>query len=266
MKLLTIVATTLIATHSPAFAVQAPDPGGAGGPPQGWGLGIGLVASSAIYAGQDGKLIPVPLVSYESERWYWRGIGGGVRLFELYGLSLDATLSARLGGIEKKDFGAIELAQRGINRALLEDRDNGLDLGLAATWSADFGELELAIKGDATGNSKGYEASIKYGYPIQLGRTRITPHAGVTMMSKKLANYYYGTLDTEVARGVVNYKPGSATVPTVGIDAVHPLSDRWVVLGFLSYKALPKAITNSPLLKKDSKGRASLFLGVSRSF
>ncbi len=264
MKLLTIVAATLLAAHNPAFAGQAPDQ--PGGPPQGLGLGIGLVASSANYAGEDGKLMPVPLVSYEGERFYWRGIGGGLRLFELYGLSLDATLSARLGGIEKKDFGVAELAQRGINRALLEDRDNGLDLGLAASWSADFGELELAVKGDATGNSKGYEASLKYGYPLQLGRTRITPHVGVTMMSKKLANYYYGTLDTEVARGVVNYKPGSATVPTVGVDAVHPLSGKWVMLGFLSYKALPKEITNSPLLKKDSKGSATLFLGVSRGF
>jgi outer membrane protein len=264
MKLLNIISATLLAIHGAVFA--APGPDNDGGPPPMLGLGIGAVVSSTVYAGEDRRIMPVPVVSYESQRFFWRGIGGGVHLVDRDGFSLDATLSARFGGIKRKDFGVRELAQRGIDRALLNDRDDGLDLGIAATWSGGFGELEVGVKTDATGASKGYEGSLKYGYPIQMGGTRITPNAGISLMSKKLSNYYFGTHDSEVARGVVNYKPGSAAVPTIGIDVVHPLSGKWIILGGLSYKILPTKITDSPLIKKDTNGSASLMLGVSRGF
>lgn len=260
MKLTHILPLTLLATHGALCA--APEEGG----PPTLSLGLGVVASSSVYAGEDTRIMPVPLVSYESKRLFWRGIAGGVHLLDYDGFSVDATLSARFSGIKRKDFGTQELAARGIDRALLDNRKDGLDLGIAATWGGDFGELEAGVKMDATGASKGYEASLKYGYPLQLGRTRITPHAGVSLMSKKLSNYYFGTLAPEVARGVVDYKPGSAAVPTIGIEVVHPLSGRWMVLGGVSYKVLPTKITDSPLVKKDTNGSASLFLGVSKGF
>ena len=208
----------------------------------------------------------MPLLSYEGERFFWRGIGGGAHLLKQDGFALDATLSARMDGIDRDDFGASELAERGIKRALLEDRDNGLDLGLAASWRGSFGQFELAIRNDVTGASKGYEASLKYGYPMQWGGTRVTPHIGISQLSKKLANYYYGTLPEEVARGVACYQPGSAAVPRIGIDVMRPFAGRWMFIGNLSYKHLPSKISASPLVEKDKNGAVSAFFGVSRGF
>lgn len=271
MKLLNIMsATLLVAAHGMVIAASAPDnPASATATARQAprvGLGLGLAVSSKFYAGQDRRIIPVPLISYQGERFFWRGIGGGMHLIARDGFSVDATLSARLGAIKAKDFGSYELVQRGIDRALLEDRDHGADLGLAATWSGDIGTLEVGIKADVTGASKGFEGSAKYGYPIQAGRTRITPNIGVSVMSKKLANYYFGTLDAEVARGVVDYKPGSATVPTIGVDVMHPLAGQWMVMGGLAYRFLPTKLTDSPLIEKDTNGSTSLFLAVSRGF
>jgi outer membrane protein len=267
MKPVTLVFASLLISHSAVFAAddKAP-PSGPQGPRPGWGLGLGVVVSSAEYAGEDRRVRAVPLVSYEGERFFWRGISGGVHLYRQQGFSLDATLSARFSGIEKKDFGVRELAARGINRDLLDDRDDSLDLGLAAGWSGDLGKLEVGIKGDAGGASKGYEATLKYGYPVKLGRTRVTPHAGVSVMSKKMANYYYGTLASEVARGVVDYKPGSAATPVIGIDVMHPINRDWMLMGGLSYRALPDKFKDSPLVDKDTNGSASLIFAVSRSF
>ncbi|SDF63911.1 MULTISPECIES: MipA/OmpV family protein [unclassified Duganella] len=267
MKLFTLVSLTLLAGHGAAFAAddKAP-PAGPQGPRPGWGLGVGVVVSSAEYAGEDRRVIPVPLVTYESERFFWRGISGGVHLFRQQGFTVDATLSARFSGIDKKDFGVRELAERGINRDLLEDRKDSVDIGLAAGWNGDWGKLDVGLKADAGSASKGFEGSVKYGYPIKLQGTRITPHAGVSVMSKKMANYYYGTLGAEVARGVVDYKPGSAVIPVVGIDVMHPLNREWMVIGGLSYRALPGKLKDSPLVEKDTKGSASLMFAVSRSF
>jgi outer membrane protein len=234
--------------------------------PSRWALGLGAAVSSGVYAGEGTRVVPFPLVSYQGERFFWRGISGGAHLLKRGPFTLDATLSARMDGIERKDFGQTELAVRGINRALLEDRDNGLDLGMAATWRGALGQLELDVKGDVTGTSKGYEAGIKYAYPYQWGSTRISPHVGVAHLSKKLANYYYGTLPDEAARGVVNYQPGSATIPRIGVDVVRPFAGRWAFIGNVSYKKLPSKISDSPLVENDTDGVVSAFIGVSRGF
>lgn len=248
------------AAASAVIQSQAPQPG-----PR-WSLGIGTAVSTKVYAGEDTRVIPFPLLSYQGERVYWRGIGGGVHLARSGAFTLDATLSARMSGIERDDFGQAELAERGLDRALLEDRDDAFDIGLAGTWRGRLGQFELGVKHDVTGASKGFEANARYGYPFQWGRTRIVPNIGVAHFSDKLANYYYGTLDAEVARGVVDYKPGSVTVPRVGIDVVHPFAGRWAFIGNVSYNHLPSKITDSPLVKKDADGAVSAFIGVSRGF
>ena len=267
MKLSLLSFFILIAASGSAAAQQAAS-SGAARPAQAprWGLGLGSAVSSGVYAGEGTRVTPFPLVSYQGERFYWRGIGGGAHLFKRDGFSVDATLSARMDGIDRDDFGAGELAERGIDRALLADRDNGLDLGAAARWRGPMGQLELELKGDASGASKGFEAGLKYAYPIEWGSATVSPNIGVTHLSKKLANYYYGTLPEEVARGVAGYRPGSATVPRIGVDLVRPFATRWALIGNVSYKKLPGKISDSPLVEKDTDGAVSAFIGVSRGF
>ena len=251
-----ILVVTLLSISGAASAQQAPR----------WGLGIGAAVSDSVYAGEGTRVTPFPLVSYQGERFYWRGISGGAHLVKRGGFALDATLSARFDGIDRDDFGVAELAERGIDRALLEDRDDAVDLGLAGSWSGALGQLDLGIKGDITSTSKGHEANITYSYPIQWGSTRIAPNVGVSHLSKKLTNYYYGTLPEEVARGVANYQPGSAAVARVGIDVMRPFAGNWVFIGNLAYRKLPTKLSDSPLVEKDKDGSVSAFIGFSRGF
>jgi outer membrane protein len=254
-------AVLLAFTSISAFAQPGPEPGASP-----WGLGVGVVARTRIYAGESSNATLAPLISYQGEKFFWRGISGGYHLFDRDGLTLDATLGARFNGIKRDDFGTAALAARGINRNLLEDRDDGLDLGLAGAWKGHMGVLELGLKADVSGASKGFETTAKYGYPLHWGSTMLTPNIGISHYSKKLANYYYGTLDTEVARGVVNYKPGSVLIPRVGLDLMRPFADKWMLMGGLSYSALPGKITDSPLVDRDTNGVTSVFVGVSRKF
>lgn len=231
-----------------------------------WALGIGTAVSDTVYAGEGTRVTPFPLVAYEGERFFWRGISGGAHLLKNGAFTFDATLSARLDGIDRDDFGSAELAQNGINRALLDDRDDALDLGLAAGWRGAAGQLTIGVKGDVTGTSKGFEASVTYAYPIQWGATRISPSIGVSHYSKKLANYYYGTLPEEVARGVRSYQPGSAAIARIGVDVMRPFAGRWAFIGNLSYRKLPGKLSDSPLLERDTDGVVSGFIGLSRGF
>jgi len=255
-RFLLVTLATLLAVSVSASAQQAPR----------WGLGVGAAVSDSVYAGEGTRVTPFPLVSYQGERFYWRGIGGGAHLVKRGGFALDATLSARFDGIDRDDFGVAELAERGIDRALLEDRDDAFDLGLAASWSGAAGQLDLGVKSDVTGTSKGHEASITYSYPIQWGGARIAPNIGVSHLSKKLANYYYGTLPEEVARGVTHYQPGSAAVARIGIDVMRPFAGNWVFIGNVAYRKLPTKLSDSPLVEKDKDGTVSAFIGFSRGF
>ena len=78
------------------------------------------------------------------------------------------------------------------------------------------------------------------------------------------ADYSYGILDEEVARGVTRYRPGAVVIPEAGLDLQYSCSDRWLLLGNLKYRALPGKVEDSPLL--DSGQSIRLFLGVLRKF
>ena len=51
-----------------------------------------------------------------------------------------------------------------------------------------------------------------------------------------MANYYYGTLKDEVSRGVVDYKPGAATIPELGLTYTHPIGENWHFMSSVQYK------------------------------
>ena len=128
------------------------------------------------------------------------------------------------------------------------------------------GEFEVEVLADAIDTSGGQEISLQYGYPFAIGKGRLTPSVGATWLSEDMANYFYGTLDEEVARGVVDYKPGSVVIPQVGASYFRPIGKKWTLLGFVKYDLLPDEISDSPLIERDTDGAASVFIGFSRGF
>jgi outer membrane protein len=236
------------------------------GPPRGWQLGVATLVSDSPYAGEGTRVIPVPLVTYQGERFYFRGITAGWTILGLEGLELTAIAKLRMDGFTIDDLGRVELARNGLDYRLLEDRDDGLDAGLGMKWSGAAGELEVELLTDVTDTSGGQELSIQYGYPFELGKATVTPNVGATWMSEDMASYYYGTLDEEVARGVVDYKLDALAIPHIGVSFFRPLGEKWSVMGDVKYSRLPDEIKNSPFVEPDTSGTVSLFIGFSRQF
>ncbi|MBT3068837.1 MipA/OmpV family protein [Rhodoferax sp. U11-2br] len=227
-------------------------------------MGVGV--SDSVYAGEGTKSTLLPLIQYQGERFFLRGLTAGAHLYRSQTFGLDAIASARMDGIKVEDFGVQELAKNGINRSLLVDRDGGVDMGLAASWRSSVGKFELIAKADVTGTSEGFEVEAKYGYDFMMWSGKLTPNVGVSYLSKDMANYYYGTLDAEVARGVVDYKPGAATIPKIGLTYARPVGEDWTFITSVKYQFLPSKISDSPLLKSSANGEASFMFGLSRSF
>jgi outer membrane protein len=229
-----------------------------------WRLGLGVVASDNAYAGRSTQLTPFPLVEYEGERVFFRGITGGVHLFRASGLEVDAIASLGLNAIDADDFGRARLARRGIDRHDLQDRKRSIDAGLAATWSGSAGRFRLEAKSDVSGHSKGQQYVFNYAYPLHLGGFAVAPGVGATFLSAKVADYYYGIHAKEVRRGVPGYRPGSALIPEAGVTVSHALGAKWDVQFRARYSVLPDKISDSPLV--DGGHGASVFVGFSRAF
>lgn len=234
--------------------------------PSSWSLGVAGGIRTELYAGEGNHTRAIPFFGYEGERFYFRGISAGYHFIQNERFVLDGFLSGRLDAMDADDFGRRELARRGIDRDRLEDRDDGLDAGVSASWRGSAGEIQLELKGDISDVSGGYAADLSYRYPMQAAGLLITPTVGVNLLSRDLANYYYGTLDKEVARGVIDYKPGSATIPYVGLTLAKPFAQKWRVIANLSYQLLPDEISDSPLVAENTDGVGQMFIGVSRSF
>ncbi len=231
-----------------------------------WRAGLAVASRGGIYAGEDDRTLVFPNVSYEGDRFFWRGVQAGVHLFSRNGFVLDGYVAGRFDGVDADDFGIPELAARGIDRRLLEDRDDGADVGMSARWRGAAGELELDARADVTGTSEGYQASLAYRRAFQAGRWQWTPGIGVRWLSSDLADYYYGTLDEEIARGVVRYRPGSATVPHAGLTVLRPFADRWLFIASAEYRRLPSALRDSPLVERGVDGGTTVMVGFSRGF
>lgn len=230
-----------------------------------WGLGFGAVASDNAYAGRGARVTAIPVITYESNRFFFQGIEGGVHLYKTDWAKFDAVAGARLDGIDAKDFGVTELAQNGINRNLLSDRDDSLDAGFKLSLEGRYGEMQLDLLADVLDKSGGFEAKFRYGYPLELTQNlKLTPYVGADFLSKDLTQYYYGILDEEIARGVVSYKPDSAVIGSAGVGLQYLFAKRWLLLADASYKSLPNDISNSPLVDSDSSAR--FLIALVRSF
>ena len=246
-------------------AQDGPDSGREGGPPR-WGVGLAAILNDSLYAGEGTRVLPIPLINYNGESFYFRGITAGWYFTRSESFELSAITQLRFDGFSAEELGSAELAQNGIDYQLLEDRDIALDAGLAIKWSGIAGEIEIEILQDITDTSGGQEISIQYGYPMQLGRGMLTLNAGASWLSEDLANYYYGTLDDEVARGLTLYRPDAVTIPHVGFNYYRPLGDKWSVIAIVNYSILPDEISNSPLIEPDTDATALVLIGIARGF
>jgi outer membrane protein len=234
-----------------------------GSAPSRWRIGVGVVAADNAYVGRGSQITPFPVVQYEGERFFFRGIMGGVHLLRSDDFTVDAIVTTGFNTIDARDFSASALARRGIDRDDLQDRERSIHAGFAGTWKGSAGQLQLQAKTDISGTNEGQEYSLKYGYALRMSGFTITPTVGATFLSRNVADYYYGIHPAEVARGVPNYQPGGALIPEFGVSLVRPIGASWALLVNAQYRALPDKISNSPLV--DGDRATSLFVAISRA-
>ena len=221
------------------------------GPPR-WTFGLIAADRDAPYAGLDEDLLVVPLVRFEGERSYLRGLRAGWRLRASDGHELVLIGQARLDGYDANDSPVL---------AGMADRRASLDVGLASTWtSKTFGALELAAMTDALDRSGGSELAASWNLMFRAGDWTVIPGASLRWQDADLVDYYYGVRAGEALPGRPAYRGDAALTPDVSLLATRPFADRWTVFVRASHAWLPSEITGSPIVDRDRS--TALFVGL----
>lgn len=242
MRIPTLIVLTALA--APAMAQQPEQPR--------WTVGALVLDRDAPYRQLDDGLLAVPLVRFEGERAYLRGLRGGVRLVSSDTYELAAFGQARLDGYESKDSPFL---------TGMADRRASLDLGLASTWTSQtFGALELSVAADVLDRSGGVEVAAGWTGLVRAGSWTFLPGASVKWQDASLLDYYYGVRGSEAIVGRPAYAADSAVTPEVSVLATRPLGERWNLFARVGHAWLPSEITNSPIV--DGSGSTSVLLGI----
>jgi outer membrane protein len=247
-----LIACALLLASTPALA--QPAEGERPAQPR-WTFGVLAADRDAPYVGLDEGLLVVPLVRFEGERAYLRGLRGGWRLRETAGHELSLFGQARLDGFDADDSAFL---------AGMADRKFSLDLGVASTWTIEkVGAFEVAVSADALDRSGGYEASLSWNGLFRAGGFTFIPGVSARWQSDDIIDYYYGVRTGEALPGRAAYRGESALTPDVSLLMQRRLSPRWTLFARASHAWLPSGISNSPIVDRDAN--TSLLLGLGYS-
>jgi outer membrane protein len=224
-------------------------------PPPRWTFGAMAIQRDAPYRDYDEGLWAVPLLRFEGERAYIRGLRAGLVLAEGGGFSFGPVLQLRTDGYDAEESDFLEG---------MDDRDFSVDAGVAAAWrDDDVGQFELSAVTDVLDRSGGEELELSYTALFRAGGFTFVPQLAVRWQDEDLLDYYYGVRPEEALVGRPEYHPGSALTPELSMLAERPLSKHWTLFARVGHAWLPSEVRDSPIV--EDSGRTTLALGVGYS-
>lgn len=212
----------------------------------GWTIGAGIMVEQSPYRDYDNIILPIPVLHYEGDRFFIKGLDLGAHLVNSKPHQLDINLRYGSMGFDTSDTDDKALKQ-------LDKRRNPLLAGLSYQINTGMGNIRGEIMVDISGHSKAFLGDLKYQYPIKLGRFSITPGFGAQFESKKHNDYYFGVSHTEAYRsGLSQYRAGSGVSPYLSLSANYAFNDHWGAFLFSRYTKLSNAVKDSPMTDRSA--------------
>ncbi|MFU0886722.1 MipA/OmpV family protein [Kluyvera sichuanensis] len=220
------------------------------------GAGVGIVEHP--YKQYDHDVYPVPVINYEGDNFWFRGLGGGYYLWN------DGTDQLSVMGYWSPMYfkpGDSDNSQ--LRR--LDKRKSTVMAGVSWMHHTQYGSLRTALSGDILDNSNGMVWDTAWVYRYTNGGLTLTPGIGVQWNSENQNQYYYGVSHHESAKsGLRSYDPNSSWNPYLELSANYRFAGSWSVYGTARYTRLSDEITDSPMIDKSWTGLLST--GVTYTF
>jgi len=209
-------------------------------------LGAGFVYRSPVYRGQDADGMPIPMVFYQKDKFYFRGSVLGFQFYKDPSWSLDLLAKWAFRGYNDDD-------SRHLNG--MDDRDSSIEGGVAASYHDGWGTASISLVTDLLGEHDGQEITFSYAKRFIREPWVLTPSAGITWQSNNLTDYYYGVERDEVTAARPYYSAGEAWNPFVALTTQYYFTKKWSSLITLQYEWLDNEISDSPIVNKQYQVR-----------
>lgn len=221
-------------------------------------VGASVIYSQSPYRGGQDRYLPLPIINYEGDNFWFRSLQGGYYLWKDEQNQLSLTL---LGSPQKYDPDDNDHG----DMKDLDKRRMTLMGGVSYRHTADWGVVRTALLGDVLNNSNGMLWDLTYLYPIQLGQLTLTPGIGAMWSSANQNRYYYGVSHHESVRtGINSYDPDDSWNPYVELNASYQLTPEWNASVSGRYTRLADEVKDSPMV--DQNDQVSVWTGISYSF
>lgn len=207
-------------------------------------LGAGIAVGKLPYKSYDTKFWPAPVISYENDYFYVRGISAGVFLLKNDHHRL--TVNAYYSPLHFKPSDSDDKALNQLNR-----RRSTMMAGLGYQYTDTWGIIRAELAGDVLGKSDGIIADLAYFYPIHIDKFRITPGIGVQWQSRQFNDYYFGVSSTESTRsGLSKYSADSGVSTYLSLNANYSLTSSWTLYATGRVSFLSSEAKDSPMVDK----------------
>lgn len=199
----------------------------------------------------DEKIIPVPLINLNYNRFFLNGVKAGFTLYEEEDFKFSAIIDP-LGGY----FDGFTVKAKDMDKGYekIEDRDSKFMYGLNLDFNLSenvFGNINYMFgeEGD-----KG-EAYLTYvGYITD--RLVILPSISAKYYSDDFVDYYVGVTKKEVLENEKikkEYKGDNSFSLGASITAEYSITEQFIVSAFTGYEYFDEKISDSPLVDKDNQ-------------
>jgi outer membrane protein len=221
-------------------------------------LGASVLYAQSPYRGGQDRYIPLPVINYEGEDFWFRSLQGGYYLWKDPQNQLSLTL---LGSPQEYKPSENDLG----DMKGLDKRRMTLMGGATYRHVADWGIVRTSLLGDVLNNSNGMMWDLTYLYRFEMGDFSLTPGIGAIWNSANQIRYYYGVSGHESARtGISRYTPDDSWSPYVELNASYQISPQWNASLTGRYTRFDSEIKDSPMI--DKSGQALIWTGISYTF
>ena len=220
------------------------------------GAGVGVINSP--YKQYDREIYPVPVVTYEGDNFWFRGLGGGYYLWNDEADKLSIMAYYDPTHFKPGDSDSHQMRQ-------LDKRKGTLMAGLSYVHNTQYGYLRAALAGDTLDNSNGFVGDVAWLYRYTNGGLTLTPGIGVDYKSENYNDYYYGVSRNESRRsGLKQYQADDGWNPYLELTANYKFATDWSVYASGRYLRLSDEVKDSPMVDRSWAGIFST--GVTYSF
>lgn len=221
-------------------------------------IGAGLSISSSPYKTTNYNWNPIPLLAYEGEYFYLRGVTAGFKALNTD--SLEVSIFARYDHLF---FDASKNNDRQMKR--LDDRNASVSAGVAAHFTTPYVMLYGNLGVDVLDNSRSLTADLGARQPFAFGDLRVTPALGIKAYNHMYNIYYYGVSLNESHRsGMKDYRPSGGFEPYLGLTLDYTFGNGLDALVGAQWSRISDEARDSPMVDKTST--VNFNLGLMYSF